>query len=101
MVIRLRCYISPHYDATNLGNDQNSFLSAKSVNVGNGSSLSIASYGVAIIKPTHFTSLFQLSSLLYTLLISHNLMFVHKLCYDDNIIVKFHANFVFVKDALT
>lgn len=46
-------------------------------------------------------SVLRLNEFLHTPIISHNLMSVQRLCLDNNVIVEFHTESMFIKDALS
>lgn len=66
------------------------------VQIGNGFDLSVFHRGHSNLA---FPScVLHLNDLLHVPDISYNLLFVHKLCTDNNAFVEFHPSFFFVKD---
>lgn len=82
-------------DSSSLGNHvpyngQNSIL------VGNGTKIHISSVGTTFL-PVNNHSL-VLKDVLHASRVASNLIYVHKLCKDNNIFVGFHSFFFYVKD---
>lgn len=66
----------------------------------NGNSLSIRGYSpTSVTSLSHTDFILLMKSVLHTLLVSHNLISVHKLCLDNDAIVEFHATHLFTKEA--
>lgn len=76
------------------------YVDSKNVAIGNGYSLRIEGCGISTIKPYTYTNcVINLHSDLHTPSVSHNLISIHKLYIDNNVIVEFHAIEFFVKEA--
>ncbi|GJR17971.1 putative RNA-directed DNA polymerase [Tanacetum coccineum] len=69
------------------------------IHVGNGKGLPILHIGLSKVYSPQKT--FSLKNILYVLEISHNLLYVQKLCHDNDVFFEFHNSYFVVKDEST
>lgn len=76
------------------------YTSEENMAIVNGSSLGISGHvSISVISLSHTASVLHMLSVLHTPTVSLNLISVHNPCFDNNVIVEFHATHSSVKEA--
>lgn len=89
-----------HHMTPDISNIQNAspYYGHEQVVIGNGKSLPVSHIGSYSVSSPFYPASLKLNFVLHAPNLSHNLISIAKLCYDNHAFVEFHPTHFFVKD---